>query len=64
MPSPASRKLAFDFLRLDESIQALVEGIRDSESDHEIDSRVDNALAQFFEVFYEAHAGKFGAGEG
>jgi hypothetical protein len=24
----------------------------------------DNALAQFFQVFYEAHAGKFGAGEG
>jgi hypothetical protein len=24
----------------------------------------DNALAQFFQVFYEDHAGKFGAGEG
>ena len=24
----------------------------------------DNAFAQFFQVFYSAHAGKFGAGEG
>jgi len=41
-----------------------VEDIGDGEADRKVNGRVDEALAEFFQMFYEAHAGEFGASEG
>ena len=44
-----------------DSVELLAEAEGDEEADGEIDCRVDDALAELFEVLHQAHAGKLGA---
>ena len=47
--------------RLHQSVELLVEEVRDDEAQGKKNRRTDNALAQLFQMLHQAHAGQLGA---